>query len=93
MYHGVDAVFLEDALYRIKIAHIGLFKKITLSAVRGVYISEVLKIARIGERVNIDDCAFKAGAVEYILDEIRSDKSGAAGHHDVCEFTHYSVLL
>jgi len=87
VHDGVDAVFGKDALNEGAVADVTFYKKVPALAARfsrklpiaRLDIGKVFKVARIGQGVKVDDSSCKIVLGKEPVDEVGTDKTGAAG--------------
>ena len=86
---GVDVVPLEDFFYPGAVGNVGVLEKITAAAELFFDVGKACRVARVGERVKIDDAALEVGRLlQEHMDKVATDEAGAAGDENVGKFAH-----
>jgi hypothetical protein len=82
---GIYIVAYEEIFHLLKITNIGTFKAVSFG-LAFLYIFKIIRISRIGERVDIDDSSGKIVLLKEVSNKVASDKTTATGYHQVFYF-------
>jgi hypothetical protein len=79
MNNGIDVVFKQQTVHQRPVADVALDEDVPVGIGQ---IAQVFQAARIGERVQVEDAHF-GSLGQRPVDEIRTNKPGAAGHQQI----------
>ena len=79
IYDGVRLFATECFLHEIGVGNVAVNKAISAWVARPFLVGEILRIAGVGEQIEIDDAILRALAQDE-FDELTSDKTATAGY-------------
>jgi hypothetical protein len=82
MTDGINIVIIEDFFHAIDITDVHLLEDVP-AAKLFIYASEIFRIPRVGQVIDINYSTRESCFLQQIMDEVAADKSAAAGDHQI----------
>ncbi len=92
VHHRVDGIVRKELLHKRCIANVTMDEYVAILVLRSD-IGKVLRVARIGKRIEIDDSTAKPSIGEEIANKVRANKPCSASHQDIGKRSQIGHLL
>jgi len=87
VHHRVDGVVRKELLHKRRIANVAMDEYVAILVLHSD-IGKVLRVASIGERIEIDNPTAKPSIGEEVANKVRADKPCSASHQDIGKRSH-----